>query len=783
MGVRNRLGDFLFYIITVTLYCYAITDTILSATVITAPTQSVLLACVGFAAAFYLIFLNKYTVIASLALSVAGVIAVVVIVMAALPPAEGIRDLGGFLSELVQFARNKVEHRSGYDLPVTLWIAFVTCFFAALNTRAMYNYVFLLILAAAATAVPIIMDWGKAERSTLILIFCLLAFLAKKLNMQAFFTGGKSQSAYAGYVLALLPLAAGIVLLSWLLPKPMDPEDGGSSGGFGGAIGNAASNLIGSLTPSRILAFSEDGEKLGGPVFMSDEVVMRVHAPERLYLAGSVRDTYTGAGWSLSDRSQTRLEGDTAFAVGEYGGDIVSAQDYFMRYYSRKQERAKITLEDNRTKMIFAPPFAQNLTMTESTAVLMNAAGSLSTQKLLPAFSSYDISYNSWDYRNVYTQAVLREYAAQRPGTSASGMADYLQLPETLPQRVRNLTAELTAGHTNNYDKLKAIEGYLARFPYTLTPAATPNGADFVDNFIFEEEQGYCVYYASAMAVMGRCAGIPTRYVEGFITPESMDASGAYVVTNAQAHAWVQAFFPGFGWVQFEPTAPYAVLDPVQPPVQPPEQPEVFPRDDEAELNQPDPSRPDVEAETATSTPPEQPSRPDNGQSEPESTPAGADAPRGWPVPAVITAVVFVLLLFAAAALTMAALRHRKHQRKRSSMSDHDYVIDAFAGIVAAVRSLGFPMQSGETAIAFAQRVAPQLDGTALPDVALPSVARIFSQACYSPQEIAPEDRALMAKSLDSVGGLLESTHRFGLFYRAKRAAVEFVAAKLDRGK
>jgi len=147
----------------------------------------------------------------------------------------------------------------------------------------------------------------------------------------------------------------------------------------------------------------------------------------------------------------------------------------------------------------------------------------------------------------------------------------YLQLPETLPKRIEEIALSITKNFDNNYDKVKAIENYLARsYPYTLKPKPTPNGKDFADYFLFDLKEGYCVYYATAMVVMLRSIGIPARYVEGYMLPpeavyinkrnnstDSENSMGTYRVTNENAHAWVEVYFEGFGWIPFEPTAPF----------------------------------------------------------------------------------------------------------------------------------------------------------------------------------------------------------------------------------
>jgi hypothetical protein len=132
----------------------------------------------------------------------------------------------------------------------------------------------------------------------------------------------------------------------------------------------------------------------------------------------------------------------------------------------------------------------------------------------------------------------------------------YLQLPSNLPERVRNLAEEITEGYDNAYDKATAIEGFLRReIEYNVSIEAPPEGRDAVDYFLFDTREGYCNYYASAMVVMARAVGIPARLAVGYAGGEYNHKKGSYLVREKDAHAWVEVYFPRYGWVEFEPTS------------------------------------------------------------------------------------------------------------------------------------------------------------------------------------------------------------------------------------
>jgi len=130
----------------------------------------------------------------------------------------------------------------------------------------------------------------------------------------------------------------------------------------------------------------------------------------------------------------------------------------------------------------------------------------------------------------------------------------YLRLPRSLDPRIPPLAKQIASSANNNYDKTQAIETYLlTHFTYTLQMSRTLP-PDPLAEFLFERKQGHCEYFASSMAVMLRSLGIPARLVNGFRTGEFNDLTSQYVVRASNAHSWVEAFFPGYGWIAFDPT-------------------------------------------------------------------------------------------------------------------------------------------------------------------------------------------------------------------------------------
>lgn len=168
-------------------------------------------------------------------------------------------------------------------------------------------------------------------------------------------------------------------------------------------------------------------------------------------------------------------------------------------------------------------------------------------------------------------RAAVRFPAADEP-------SPYTDLPAGLPQRVRDLAAEVAAGRTTRYDVVRAVEDHLrSRAVYTLDAPVPAAGQDAVDHFLFESREGFCEQFASAQVVLLRSLGVPARMAVGFAGGEPAvgadgapaddalagdDLAGMRLVRGTQAHAWAEVWFPGVGWVASDPTAGTRLAEP-----------------------------------------------------------------------------------------------------------------------------------------------------------------------------------------------------------------------------
>lgn len=127
-------------------------------------------------------------------------------------------------------------------------------------------------------------------------------------------------------------------------------------------------------------------------------------------------------------------------------------------------------------------------------------------------------------------------------------------------------------GLVNPYDAAEAIQRYLrTQMTYQEGISEVPEGADAVDHFLFESQEGYCDYFASAMVILLRTQDIPARVVRGYAAGEYDEDRELYVVPISSAHTWPEVYFPEYGWQRFEPTAAGYTALPVRP-EEPPEE-------------------------------------------------------------------------------------------------------------------------------------------------------------------------------------------------------------------
>ncbi|MBN1813765.1 MAG: transglutaminase domain-containing protein, partial [Anaerolineae bacterium] len=283
---------------------------------------------------------------------------------------------------------------------------------------------------------------------------------------------------------------------------------------------------------------------LGSGPELSEKLVMNISTGElpsgpqdifgsqapRYYWRGITYDVYTGRGWVTRDIETVDYLAEDSLALP--------------RFEAQREVR-------------------QNVRILGDVAGLLHATGTLDSvdQDYSVAWRSegdiFGATLESTRYQavslvSIATGEELRSAGSDYPDWIRNR---YLALPDTVPDRVLGLARDLTATGATPYDRAVAIESFLRTYPYNLDVQLPPVGTrDVVDYFLFELKEGYCDYYATSMVVLARAAGLPARLVIGY-APGYYDARGVvYIVTEAEAHAWVEVYFPEYGWIEFEPT-------------------------------------------------------------------------------------------------------------------------------------------------------------------------------------------------------------------------------------
>ena len=272
----------------------------------------------------------------------------------------------------------------------------------------------------------------------------------------------------------------------------------------------------------------------------------------------------------------------------------------------------------------------------------------------------------------------------------------YLQLPKTSSiTRIKELTDSITKNLTDPYQKAQAIKDYLSKYRYSLTISAPPPDVDGVDYFLFTQKSGYCTYFASAMAVMLRSVGVPARLVVGFMPGQYDLETHGWIIRDRDYHAWTEVYFPGHGWVQFDPT-PAAAEDPAANTTGADSN---IPGFDEF---LPEDFGPDTSAATSTTT----------------ITPAHYTG-------LIIFMFIYIVILFLFLILLKAASR-----------SENDFTVYSKLVFLASLARLG--PRSGQTAEEFSRRLSntvPQHAGT------IKDIVRIYERSAYGNLHTTPSDR------------------------------------------
>jgi len=469
----------------------------------------------------------------------------------------------GALAALAMFFREVLSSLYDTRVPLArlfLWVQVIHAFDLPARKDVSYSLVSGLILLSVGAVLSTSLWYGLF---VLAFFFCALGSLTQMNLSEARERTGVTASRSRGLTPGVIApgffavLAVGVLCFSFMPQRQsmnlsMMPTSAFQElqGDFSGSVQNPEYPQSGnpfSQPPQNIAPDSYHGFNpymdLRSRGRLSDEIVMKVRSEEAVPYRGVVFDEYNGKGWEIST-SEEDLE--TLVSDGPRY-DLFSAQNVEPAEGPTRQVAQVFYVEKDASNVIFGA-YRPETVYFPAGGIKVDPQASVRAPYKIPEGSTYSVVSQLPNASPDSLRHAGRNYPA--------GMVEkYTALPPTGLDRTRQLARELTAGTTNPYDAVVKMNNHLrSEYPYDLSIPPQREEMDAVEYFLFEERRGYCEQFASSLAVMARSLGIPARVATGYVPGEYNPFTGLYEVKASSAHAWVEVYFPGYGWSTFDPT-------------------------------------------------------------------------------------------------------------------------------------------------------------------------------------------------------------------------------------
>ena len=575
--------------------------------------------------------------------------------------------------------------------------------------------------AVSLTLLVLLGVWFYGDRADIVL--CLPALVA----LIALYAASSEAGTSVGRA---LPLALVAVLIAFLLlpgEKLSSPQ-----------LEESASRLREMIydyffftEPRTTYSLQHDGylpmgqDRLGGPANPSEHPVMEVRAAGPVLLRGTIKDTYTGFSWQDSSSGRRYLYIDPRFT--SLRAELTDARrpDEALRARSGlfAEHTLEVALAGPGVTTLFLPQRIESLRAGPNMVPYFNATSEVFITRDTAYGDHYSAQYYVLSPDAPRMGALLAEAAAQEVAhyAFAEVQAQHMGIPVTVEQAVYTLAHQITDTLDTPLEKAQALTRFLQQaYPYTLDQNVPPSNRDFVSWFLLEERQGYCTSFASALAVMGRMVGLPTRYVEGYSARPN--AQGIARVTGRDAHAWTEIYFAGFGWLAFDPTPPghsppggdEESDDPNddQPPSGQEDRPPDDPQDEATPTPQPEPEAPQTTPEP-TPAPPEGQDDPDDAPTPtPTPTPSPTPPPEEPPEPPKPPRwgwwLVLLLVLAAAALVWRVRWTHPARASARQAQEEQKLLL-WYRALASLLEAQGLAVEPAESPLAYFARASRAL--------------------------------------------------------------------------
>ncbi|SFG54898.1 protein of unknown function [Halobacillus alkaliphilus] len=431
---------------------------------------------------------------------------------------------------------------------ILLWLMSYLLFYWIVVANRMFVFVLLTLIYVTVVDTFTVYDGKWAIIRTFVLAMAALGVTSfhKEMDKESIALGGFKKGHL--WVLPLIAIILFSTVAAYASPKlsPQWPDPVPFIQSATGGAGPGGSGVV------QKVGYGENDSRLGGSFIQDDTRVFTAMADGERYWRIESKDTYTGKGWedTLEDPVQTVSPDNIPFQT--FTDEVEIEEQQSLIELTSAADFQKLVYPYGTTSLDTSDGY--QLRVHENTGEMDTLKGD-SPAKLNRYVINYD--FPSFEYDQ------LRESSTEDPEEIKE---NYLQLPDSLPGRVRNLASQIVEDEDNRYDKAKAVESYFSSngFEYSTTDVPVPDeNEDYVNQFLFESQIGYCDNFSTSMVVMLRSEGIPARWVKGFTAGERIDATDVtyndelqnkYEITSGNAHSWVEVYFPDVGWVPFEPT-------------------------------------------------------------------------------------------------------------------------------------------------------------------------------------------------------------------------------------
>jgi transglutaminase-like putative cysteine protease len=272
---------------------------------------------------------------------------------------------------------------------------------------------------------------------------------------------------------------------------------------------------------------------------LGDQLVMQVRANRPSYWVGETFNTWQGESWVEPNPRSKPLHQTLPFVLPPAVGASLSGEPDLQTFY----------VAGTTADLVFHAESASELWFPSS-RVFVAEDGTIVSPIGLGSGSIYSVE----SVVDTPAAAQLRADKSAETLPAATRQSD-LQLPHPYP-RVQALARSITAGDATTYDKVESLLTWMGRHTrYSTDIPQLPRGADSVTEFLFGNRVGFCEQISTSLAVMLRSLGVPAREAVGYVPGGFDPITDLYQVHANDAHAWVQVWFPGYGWQSFDPTA------------------------------------------------------------------------------------------------------------------------------------------------------------------------------------------------------------------------------------